>query len=83
MLLRLNPVFAMAARRNVARLNFVTVRHFSMQFGDMDDKAQKTYLISNMHRYQSEIKSVLSKMERAISLIKKGNPEDPRLDRFN
>jgi hypothetical protein len=53
-------------------------RHFSaIGEGNFNVAAQKESLFTNKYKYEAEVKSVLSKMTRAVDIIKSKNSSDP------
>ena len=57
-------------------------RDFSGGIGGADDEPISSQFFTNKYKYESEIKSVLAKLERALELITEANPSDPRKDRM-
>ena len=57
-------------------------RRFSGKIGGADDEPAPSQYFTNKYKYESEIKSVLAKLERALDLIAIADPSDPRKDRM-
>ena len=58
------------------------VRSFSSRLGGAEDDQEVPGQFSNKYRYESEVKAVLAKLERALALITRADPSDPRKDRI-
>jgi hypothetical protein len=54
----------------------MTKRDFSIQ--QEDDDELRNSLMSNKYKYESEIKGVISKMDRAVALIKREGQSNPQ-----
>ena len=58
------------------------MRSFSSRLGGAEDDQDAHRYFSNKFKYESEIKSVLAKLERALALITLADPSDTRKDRI-
>jgi hypothetical protein len=65
-------------------LHMSSFRQFSdFKTGNFDSESQKSSMFLNRHKYEAEVKTVLSKMTRALALIEIRDPADSRLPRLS